>query len=582
MIGAEFSARVHRFTSVFGNMGSSVFPKDLASAVCSMNSQTARYILSSINPSVHFEVGDVNRLPLFSIVGAAQIFQTIEDAFGVHEKHREPSVEFKEPGPSPWRLVQEWAQIAVDREDGEPLLEYIEELDPKPVTDHLSFALGVALGRFGADAEGILDPSKDDLSNALPHGILFLETTLGKDDFRDGLGHNASKIIHQKWAEFGAEINSKKSLREWLANDFFKDIHRQMYENRPIHWPLSSGNKTFVAWVNIHRMGANTLRVLLADHLHPTMNRIDGALNDLRAARNNPDKKTASAAEKEFDKLIKAKTELEEFIQNVEACAERGAPPTDAKCPERELDAVYDPTLDDGVMINSAALWPLLEPQWKDPKKWWKELAQASGKKDYDWSHLAMRYWPTRVDKKCQEDPSLGVAHGCFWRYHAPRAWAWELRLQDEIQADFKITEAPYRPGGRNVNDGDDIPHREAYLRDHALDAIAGIEKEAERRMGRGTNKKLVPTMTILESGLWSNFPAEIWEMELRLAKKQGIEFRLLSPDEETSRTTFAAANPDEVRNRESILSTLEAPTELFESPVDDELVEPEDEENFE
>ena len=35
-------------------------------------------------------------------------------------------------------------------------------------------------------------------------------------------------------------------------------------------------------------------------------------------------------------------------------------------------------------MINSAALWPLLEPQWKDPKKWWKELCAAKGKKDYD------------------------------------------------------------------------------------------------------------------------------------------------------------------------------------------------------
>ena len=51
--------------------------------------------------------------------------------------------------------------------------------------------------------------------------------------------------------------------------------------------------------------------------------------------------------------------------------------------------------LDDGVMVNSAALWPLLEPQWKDPKKWWKELANAQGKKDYDWSHLAARYFPT-------------------------------------------------------------------------------------------------------------------------------------------------------------------------------------------
>ena len=58
--------------------------------------------------------------------------------------------------------------------------------------------------------------------------------------------------------------------------------------------------------------------------------------------------------------------------------------------------------MDDGVIINSAALWPLLAPQWKDPKKWWKELAAAEGKKDYDWSHLAARYFPKRVDAKCQ------------------------------------------------------------------------------------------------------------------------------------------------------------------------------------
>ena len=46
------------------------------------------------------------------------------------------------------------------------------------------------------------------------------------------------------------------------------------------------------------------------------------------------------------------------------------------------------------------------------------EFASAKGKKDYDWSHLAAKYWPDRVDDKCQRDPSLGVAHGCFWRTH--------------------------------------------------------------------------------------------------------------------------------------------------------------------
>ena len=46
------------------------------------------------------------------------------------------------------------------------------------------------------------------------------------------------------------------------------------------------------------------------------------------------------------------------------------------------------------------------------------------------------------MDAKCQEDPSLGVAHGCFWKYHPERAYAWELRLQDEIAPDFTIDES--------------------------------------------------------------------------------------------------------------------------------------------
>ena len=64
-----------------------------------------------------------------------------------------------------------------------------------------------------------------------------------------------------------------------------------------------------------------------------------------------------------------------------------------------------------------------------------------------------MRYWPSRVNEKCQEDPSLSVAHSCFWRYHPERAWAWELRLQQEIGPDFRIEEPPYRPGGRDLGD---------------------------------------------------------------------------------------------------------------------------------
>ena len=336
-----------------------------------------------------------------------------------------------------------------------------------------------------------------------------------------------------------------------------------MYENRPIHWPLSSSGKTFVAWVNIHRMNEQTMRVLLADHLVPTLARLDGELSDLRSARDSADKKASRAAERQYDRVIKTRDELQAFIAQVEQCADRGAPPTDNKCLPREQDARYAPSLDDGVMINSAALWPLLDPQWKDPKRWWKELATAQGRKDYDWSHLAMHYWPTRVDRKGQQNPSLGVAHGCFWRYHPERAWAWELRLQDEIGPDFRIEELPYRPGGHDLGDTGDVPHRDAFLRDQSESALTAIETEAVRRMGRGKSRKGVPEMRILETGLWSAHGEALWEMELRLAEKQGAELRILAPDETEARAAFEARHPERVSTRQSFLANLVPPAEL-------------------
>jgi hypothetical protein len=484
-----------------------------------------------------------------------------------------------------------------------------------------------ATGTGTATSTGARDHAEADgpnlLLHALPHGLLFLDRTLDDADLRDGLGHPAAKVLHEAWAKYGpsyeaadevadseggsAGIHSRwreggtpsrkpsqwtmrSSLRDFLALDFFKDVHKGMYENRPIHWPLSSEKKTFVAWVNIHRMDARTLTVLLADHLQPRLTQIEGELADLRAVRDGTSgdaaaadpanaKKAAKAAEKQLGKLLAAKDELEAFIVDVAQCAERGPLPTDPKCPPREQDAPYDPDLDDGVMINSSALWKLLEPQWKDPKKWWKELASAAPApddpkskapkgKDYDWSHLAMRYFPTRVDEKCRRDPSLGVAHGCFWRYHPERAWAWELRLQDEIgQAEdggpFRIREQPYRPGGRDLEDPGDETHRATFLQDHADAALAALEKEAIRRMGRGTKRKRVDTFDLHEPGLWSAHAARLYELELTLSERQGHPLTIHAPDEPEARAAYERAHPEVVTDRTHRLTVLK-PLELL------------------
>jgi hypothetical protein len=485
-IGSSFSARLHRFRGIFGQSGSSLFPREelVSDLLCLLNSTSAADYASALNPSISFQVGDVERLPFRKIDSSGIIAGLLGEAFTLHESHREPSVEFKQPGPSPWRHAQEWAQEAVDRPEGSPLPEYVEELDPEPPTDHLSFGLGVALGRFGAEGEGILDPDTADLSRTLPHGICFLDGTLAGGMQGDSLGHPATALLRSKWQEQGEQI-AKTDLRTWLRLKFFGDVHKGMYENRPIHFPLSSARKTFVAHVSIHRWTEGTLRALLAEHLLPSLQRIQGEIADLAEARRGADKRAASAAEGRYADLSKAKAELEDFIAAVEQCAEKGPPPPDAKTPEREVAARYVPDLDDGVMVNSAALWPLLEPQWKDPKKWWKELCTAAGRKDYDWSHLAARYFPRRVDAKCQVDPSLAVAHGCFWKYHPENAYKWELRLQDEIGSDSTGDST----GDFTLDEDGSDAARAAFEREHP-DKVEELRRAEEKRRERRRKKE--------------------------------------------------------------------------------------------
>ncbi|MEO7037029.1 MAG: BREX-6 system adenine-specific DNA-methyltransferase PglX, partial [Polyangiaceae bacterium] len=148
-IGSGFEARVHKYASVFGHMGSSAFPATdhgLASLVTLMNSATSKFVLGSLNPGVHFEVGDVNRLPMSPVESAEEIYEVVELAFSEHESHREASVEFKCPGRSPWQYAQQWAQIAVDRPEGAALPDYQPAFEEPSSEALVSFAFGIALG----------------------------------------------------------------------------------------------------------------------------------------------------------------------------------------------------------------------------------------------------------------------------------------------------------------------------------------------------------------------------------------------------------------------------------------------------
>ena len=433
-IGRSFIARAHRYPSICDVAGSSAFPPDVAATVCLLNSRFAREIVQDLNPTINFQVGDVARIPYRLDGRAGDVFGVVEAAFEQQEATDELSASFRQPAPSPWLHAQTWAQRVVDSAEAEGIPAYVPTLEAPSPFALVSYGVGIALGRFGARGEGWIDGPAE---SALPAGVLFL-TGSGA---QDSLHHDACSLLCATWRDHGAAVGEGDDLGTYLRKSFF-EAHKKRYENRPIYFPLSSSKKTFVAFVSIHRWADDTLHVLLADYLLPAKRNLEGELEDLKSARSLPGGR-GNRTERRFSDVQKLLVELNEFIARVTEVAEKGPPRPAGDVREREADARYAMSLDDGVMVNSAALWSLLEPQWKEPKKWWGQLANRSGPKGthFDWSRTAARYFPLRAQDECRRDPVLAAAHHCLWRQHPKTAYEWELRLQPEIGAGFAITE---------------------------------------------------------------------------------------------------------------------------------------------
>lgn len=347
---------------------------------------------------------------------------------------------------------------------------------------NLSWSIGVLLGRFDAQTGGWVDLARQhrkDLnitqdSNAPQghsHGLLYLSALDNHEGLNRKEQSNVGKaclqtlkdILEYKWGAEKAndlwdEINnalvldcrtdwtaaqrSKKDLNTWIRTYAFA-MHDSIYSKRSIYFPLVSAKKNFFLWVNIHQWHEGTLNSILANYLNPDSSLLDSRIKRLREDRlsiKESQSHERNAIEKEIADLDKLLDELQDFITKLTQLSTRGPEPE-----IQEVEAPYVMDLDDGVMVNSSALWELVLPLWKDPKKWWVSLATPKGKKDFDWSHLAMRYWPGRVMEKVKKDPSLAVAHSDYGKYkgrdlftelHPEAAQKWEDQQEKNMELD--------------------------------------------------------------------------------------------------------------------------------------------------
>jgi len=210
------------------------------------------------------------------------------------------------------------------------------------------------------------------------------------------LGEGAAREVIRDATGEDSSTSLSASLRKFLEKDFFTGWHVKWYRKRPVYWPIQSSKRSY-GFVLFHKkITRDTFYAIQREpYLDTKRNAVALKMADLQASLARATGTARKKLEKELDDLRKLSDELAEFAKELEAITLGGYEP--------EPDWI-----DDGVILRMAPLWKVL-PIWKsEPKKYW-ERCEAG---DFDWSRIAMRYWPERVREKCKTNKSYAIAHG--------------------------------------------------------------------------------------------------------------------------------------------------------------------------
>ncbi len=319
-----------------------------------------------------------------------------------------------------------------------------------------SWAVGVAFGRFDirlatGERQAPPEPEPFDPLPARSPGMIpeadeaqFPARPLLVDDPGHALDLTAQAGDVLERVGFPPE--SPETLRRWLARDFFP-LHIKMYSKSrrkaPIYWQLATPSASYSVWLYIHAFTRDTLFKVQNDYVSPKVAHEERQLELFRAEIGAS---PTAAERKELAPRESFVEELRAFLDEVK----RVAP-------------LWNPDLDDGVIINFAPLWRLVphhKPWQKELKATWEALCAG----EYDWAHLAMHLWPERVVPKCATDRSLAIAHGLeevFWLEGEDGKWKPRpipARSVEELVSErtspavkaalHSLLEAPAVPGG--------------------------------------------------------------------------------------------------------------------------------------
>ncbi len=195
------------------------------------------------------------------------------------------------------------------------------------------------------------------------------------------------------------EILGVHDLRDYVRSPsgFFADHLKSYSKSRrqaPIYWPLSTASGSYTVWVYYHRLTKDTLYTIVTQYVNPKIESVQKRVDQLGEKLETSSGKTATDLRDQLSDTKQFLSELNDFRAELLRVAE----------------LPYKPDLNDGVIINAAPLNKLFRlRKWaNDTAAIWKKLEAG----EYDWAHMAYNIWPKRVEKKCETDRSIAIAHG--------------------------------------------------------------------------------------------------------------------------------------------------------------------------